>query len=71
MASTDSVAWIPDELLRNGAAVAGLMVHDVHDARNVLRAFAKRTSNDLFRERLIGAYVISQDPALRAKMKWK
>ena len=71
MASTDTVTWIPDVLLRNGAAVAFVMMRDTTGAKDVLRKFAKRTDNDSFRERVIGSYLIYQDPAMRKKMGWK
>jgi hypothetical protein len=71
MASHDTVPWIPDVLVRNGAAVSFIMLRDVTGARDVLRAFAKRTDEDAFRDRLIASYVIYQDPVMRRKMGWK
>ena len=71
MASNDSVPWVPDVLVRNGAAVAFIMLRDTTGAKDVLRKFAKRTDEDSFRERLIGSFLIYQDPAMRKKMNWK
>ena len=70
VASVDSVTWIPDALLRNGAVVAHIKVNDVPGAQEVLKTFAKRTSADRFRERLLSAYLISRDSTMRAKMGW-
>jgi hypothetical protein len=70
IASVDSVTWIPDPLLRNGAVVAHLKVNDAPGAQDVLKTFAKRTNADRFRERLLSAYLISRDSTMRAKMGW-
>jgi spermidine synthase len=71
IASRDTVVWIPDVLLRNGATVAFIMLHDTAGAKEMLQTFAKRTDEDQFREHLLGSYLIYQDPALRRKMGWK
>ena len=71
IASQDSLVWIPDPLLRNGAAVAHIKLNDVDGAKQVLRTFAKRTSSDRFRERIISAYLISRDSTMRRQMGWK
>jgi hypothetical protein len=71
VASADSATWIPDALLRNGGVVAHIKVGDVAGARELLRTFAKRTTTDRFRERLLSAYLISRDSTMRAKMGWK
>jgi hypothetical protein len=71
MSSSDSLGWIPDPLLRNGATVSYLMLGDTAGARDVLRKFAKRSDVDQFRERLIASYLIYQDSTLRRKMGWK
>jgi spermidine synthase len=71
IASRDTVRWIPDSLLRNGAAVAFIMLHDTAGAKEVLQTFAKRTEEDQFREHLIGSYLIYQDSVMRRKMGWK
>jgi spermidine synthase len=71
IASRDTVVWIPDVLLRNGATVAFIMLHDAAGAKEMLQTFAKRTDEDQFRDHLLGAYLIYQDPAMRRKMGWK
>jgi predicted membrane-bound spermidine synthase len=71
IASRDTIAWIPDVLLRNGAAVAFIMLHDTAGAKEVLQKFAKRTDEDQFRDHLLGSYLIYQDSAMRRKMGWK
>jgi hypothetical protein len=71
MASQDSLDWIPDPLLRNGAAVAFIKLNDTNGAKEVLQTFAKRGQQDRFRERLISSYLISRDSTLRRKMGWQ
>ena len=71
VATSDSAAWLPDPLLRNGGVVAHIKVGDVAGAQELLRTFAKRTNADRFRERLLSAYLISRDSTMRAKMGWK
>jgi len=71
IASADSVAWIPDVLLRNGAAVSYIMMRDTAGAAEVLRTFAKRTLEDRFRERMLAAYLIYEDSTLRRRRGWK
>ncbi len=71
VATTDSIEWIPDFLLRNGAAVAYTMIGDTTGARDVLRTFARRTNDDRFRERVIASYLVYQDTALRRRRGWK
>lgn len=69
--SADSLSWIPDVLLRNGTVVAYIKLRDYEKATEALRAFAKRTGDDGFRERLIGSYLVFADSTLRKKMGWK
>src|SRR5205085_2450893 len=57
IASPDSIPWLPDTLLRNGAAVAYVMMRDTAGAAGVLRTFARRTQEDVFRERLIRSFL--------------
>ncbi|HEU4994800.1 MAG TPA: fused MFS/spermidine synthase [Gemmatimonadaceae bacterium] len=71
MASRDSQPWLPDEFLRNGAAVAFIKLRDYEGARDVLRKFGRTTSDDPFRERLIASYLIYADSTTRKKMGWK
>ena len=71
MSSTDSLSWIPDPLLRNGATVSFIMFRDTAGAAGVLRQFARRTDSDQFRERLLASFLIYQDSTLRKKMGWK
>jgi len=71
MSSTDSLGWIPDPLLRNGAVVSYIMLRDTAGAKEVLRKFARRTDSDQFRERLIASFLIYQDSTMRKKMGWK
>jgi len=71
MASTDSVTWLPDVLVRNAGAVAHIKVRDWEGAKEVLRHFAKRTSEDSFRDRLIAAYLVYADTTLRRRMGWR
>ncbi len=71
IASTDSVPWIPDVLLRNGAAVAYIMMRDTTGAKEVLATFAKRTYEDRFRERMLASYLVYQDSTLRRRRGWK
>jgi spermidine synthase len=71
IASADTVPWIPDVLLRNGATVANIKVGDLMQAREVLKEFAKRTESDAFRDRLLAAYLIYADTTLRKQMGWK
>jgi hypothetical protein len=71
LASTDSVEWIPDVLLRNGAAVASIILGDTTEAKHVLQTFAKRTYEDPFRERLIASYLVYSDSTLRRRRGWQ
>lgn len=71
MSSTDSLGWLPDPLLRNGAAVSFIMLRDTAGATEVLRKFARRTNADAFRERLIASYLVYQDSTMRRKRGWK
>jgi hypothetical protein len=71
MDSREEESWVPNDLLRNGAVVANIAVRDTAAARNALRYFAKKYDGDRFRERLLSAVLIDQDPALRRKMGWK
>lgn len=71
MASRDSVRWLPEVLLRNGAAVSFIMLRDTAGAKEVLRTFAKRTNEDRFRETLIASYLVYQDSTLRKQRGWK
>jgi spermidine synthase len=71
MASADTLDWIPDALLRNGAAVAFIKIRDHEGAKEVLRHFARRTTEDAFRDRLIGAYLVYADTTLRGRMGWR
>jgi hypothetical protein len=71
MAAADPNEWIPDVLLRDGASVSYIMLHDTTGAKEVLRTFAKRTNENRFRERLIASYLIYQNPELRKRMGWK
>ena len=71
MASTDSVTWLPDVLVRNAGAVAFIKVRDYEGAKEVLRHFAKRTNDDSFRDRLLGAYIVYADTTLRKRMGWR
>ena len=71
ISSTDSVGWLPVPLLRNGAVVAHIKLGDLEGAKEVLRIFAKRTQEDAFRDRLLGAYLVYADTTLRKKMGWK
>jgi len=71
MASNDPSAWIPDALLRNGAAVSFIMLRDTAGAAEVLRHFARRGTEDQLRERLIESYLIYQDSTMRRKRGWK
>jgi hypothetical protein len=71
MAAEDPNAWVPDLVARNGASVAFIKLGDTDGAKNVLKFYAKRTSEDRFRERIIASYLIYNDPELRKKMKWK
>jgi hypothetical protein len=71
IASTDTVEWIPDVLLRNGAAVANIILRDTTEAKSVLQTFAKRTYEDPFRERLIASYLVYSDTTLRKRRGWQ
>ena len=71
IASQDTVEWIPDVLLRNGAAVANVIIRDTTEAKLVLQTFAKRTYDDPFRERLIASYLVYSDPTLRRRRGWR
>jgi hypothetical protein len=71
IATTDSVQWIPETLLRNGAAVSYVMLGDTAGATGVLRTFARRTSNDRFRESMIASYLVYQDTVLRRRRGWQ
>jgi hypothetical protein len=71
MSSPDSLEWVPDLVLRNGAAVSFIMLRDTAGARDVLRKFARRTNGDQLRERLIASFLIYQDSVLRRKRGWK
>ena len=71
IASTDSTTWIPDPLLRNGAAVAYIMMKDTTGAKHVLQTFAKRTVDDFFRERIISSALVYRDSTLRKRRGWQ
>lgn len=71
MASSDTVPWVPNTLLRNGAAVAYIMMRDTTGAKDVLRTFAKRTFEDRFRDRLLATYLVYQDTTLRRRRGWR
>ena len=71
MASTDSIEWVPDVLLRNGAAVSYIMLRDTTNAKEVLRTFARRTYDDPFRERLIASFLVYSDTTLRRRRGWQ
>ena len=71
MASTDSDEWIPDVLLRNGAAVGYIMLNDTTGSKKVLQEFAKRTTDDFFRERMIASYLVYKNPVLRRRRGWE
>jgi len=71
MDSPDPAPWVPDPLLRNGAAVSFVMLQDTAGATNVLRHFGKRTTADQMRERIISSFLIYQDSTMRRKMGWR
>jgi hypothetical protein len=71
MASRDTATWIPDVLLRNGAAVAFTKLRDTTGFQDVVRTFARRTSQDPFRELLISSYFVYQDTTLRRRRGWR
>jgi hypothetical protein len=71
IASTDSVEWIPDVLLRNGATVANIILRDTTEAKHVLQTFAKRTYEDPFRERMIASFLVYSDTTLRRRRGWQ
>jgi hypothetical protein len=71
MASTDTVAWLPDVLVRNAGAVAMIKVRDYEGAKETLRHFARRTNDDSLRDRLLGAYLVYADTTLRKRMGWQ
>ena len=71
IASPDSVEWVPDVLLRNGAAVAYVMLQDTTNAKEVLRTFARRTYDDPFRERMIASFLVYSDTTLRRRRGWQ
>lgn len=71
MASRDTQAWLPDEFIRNGAAVAFIKLRDYEGARDVLRKYGRTTADDPFRERLIASYLVYADSTTRKKMGWK
>jgi predicted membrane-bound spermidine synthase len=67
--STDSIGWVPDPLLRNGLVIAHIKLRNYTAAREALRVFAQRTSEDEFRERIISSYLIYADSTLKSKLK--
>jgi spermidine synthase len=69
--STDSLSWLPDVLIRNGLVTAHIKLGQFAAATTTLRAFAVRTSEDSFRERLLSSYLVYADTTLRKKMGWK
>ncbi|MGH7678422.1 MAG: fused MFS/spermidine synthase [Gemmatimonadaceae bacterium] len=71
LASTDTVDWIPELLLRNGAAVSYTLLGDTTGAKKVLQTFARRTAEDYFRERMIASYLVYQDTTLRRRRGWR
>jgi spermidine synthase len=71
MASKDTVPWLPDVLVRNAGAVAMIKIRDYEGAKETLRHFAKRTSDDSFRDRMLGAYLVYADTTLRKRMGWQ
>jgi len=71
ISSPDSISWIPDALLRNGATVSYIKLRDTTGAKDVLQKYAKRTLDDQFRERMIAAYLVYQDSTLRRRRGWK
>ena len=40
-------------------------------AKEVMRHFARRTSEDSFRDRLLGSYLVYADTTLRKRMGWR
>jgi spermidine synthase len=71
IATSDTVEWVPETLLRNGAAVSYIMLGDTTGAKDVLRKFARRTGEDRFRERMIASFLVYRDTTLRRKRGWK
>jgi spermidine synthase len=70
-ASKDSLRWLPDELVRNGLVTAQIKLRQYDAAGATLRAFAARTSEDAFRERILSSYLVYADTTLRKKVGWK
>ena len=66
--AADSVHWIPETLLRDGAMIGHLRLGNADAARDVLREFARRTYADRFREQLIASHVLFADSAERARL---
>jgi hypothetical protein len=66
----DGQSWLADPLVRDVTAVAYIKLGSYDDAKEVLREFARRTSDERFSERLVAAYLAFSDPASRDKLGW-
>ena len=66
--AADSVHWIPETLLRDGAMIGHLRLGNADAARDVLQEFARRTYADRFREQLIASHVLFADSAARTRL---
>jgi len=47
------------------------MLNDTTGSKKVLQEFAKRTTDDFFRERLIASYLVYKNPVLRKRRGWE
>jgi spermidine synthase len=66
--SRDTLGWMPDALLRNATVIAHIKTRNYMAARGVLQVFAQRSTEDSFREKILGSYLIYADSSLKAKL---
>jgi hypothetical protein len=65
VAADPTEPWISETLLRNGAVVGHIRLGNVNAAKETLREFANRTTEDRFREQVLASYVMSIDSTAR------
>ncbi|MEX2178902.1 MAG: hypothetical protein WD801_09345, partial [Gemmatimonadaceae bacterium] len=71
IASQDSLRWIPDALLRNGATIGHIKLRNYQSAKEVQRSFARIAGVDPFRDRLIATYLAFSDTARWQQTAWR
>jgi spermidine synthase len=67
----DATTWLPDSIVRPGAVVAHIKLGNYERAKEVLRVFARRSTEQRFDERLIAAYLAFSDTTTRRRLGWE